>query len=70
MSKERLKPEGDYLRKDFIIRLIAGVRKQIEKDPREIKIREELGEDGISARWVDAASLCSVIEKDVLGYKN
>ena len=70
MSNEKLKPEGDYLRKDFIIRLIAGVRKQIEKDPREIKIREELGEDCISAKWIDASTLCRVIEKDVLGHKN
>lgn len=55
-------------RKDYIRRLIVGVREQIAKDPETIEINEQVTEYGdlTPAKWVDADLLCSVIEKEVL----
>jgi hypothetical protein len=55
--------------KDYILRLIEGVRKQIEKDPDTIKACNELGDDVAIARWFDASILCDVIE-DYFIYKS
>lgn len=53
-------------RKDYLRRLIAGVRRQIDQDPETIKAREECGDELIIGTWVDASLLCLVVEKDVL----
>ena len=53
-------------KKDYIRRLIAGVRKQIEKDPDIIKASADYGDDVTIARWMDASILCLVIEEYLL----
>lgn len=55
------------MRKDYIRRLIAAVRKQMELDHDVIKAVEEHGEGVLTSRWVDAELLCMVIEEEVLG---
>ena len=45
--------------RDYLIRLIAGVRKEIE-DGSWLCV-------GIPAKWVDAALLCDVVEHEILG---
>lgn len=54
-------------RKDYIRRLIAGIREEIEKDPDTMRARENHGEKAIIRRWFDVELLCYVIEKEVLG---
>jgi hypothetical protein len=53
-------------RKDYIRRLIAGVRRSMERDPDTIKARNEMGDEVTIGRWVDASILCDVVEQDVL----
>lgn len=53
-------------RKDYLRRLIAGVRRMIDKDPETINAREEFGEECITGKWIDASLLCLVVEKDIL----
>lgn len=57
-------------RKDYLKRLIAGVRRQVDKDPTTIEVRAEYGDECTPARWIDAELLCSVIESDILGIKS
>jgi len=64
MTDKELKPT---IRKDYIRRLIAGVRKQMAKDPRTIEAVKEFGEEVTIGAWLDASILCCVIEKDILG---
>ncbi len=47
--------------KEYLTRLISGVREQIDKNTVEWK-----GEKCIPAPWLDAALLCDVIEKEML----
>jgi hypothetical protein len=54
------------IRKEYIKRLIEGVRHQIEEDPLTIEGVDLMGEGTLPARWTDAELLCSVIEIDVL----
>lgn len=53
-------------RKDYIRRLIAGIRKEIEEDPDTIRAKAEDG-DVLINRWLDVSLLCLVIEEEVLG---
>jgi hypothetical protein len=46
--------------KEYITRLIEGVREQAEKDYLEIN-----GEQCVPAKWLDALLLCDVIEKEL-----
>lgn len=57
---------GEAVRKDYMRRLIKGVRDMIEDDPDTIKARKELGDEVTIGRWIDAKILCNVIEEDVL----
>lgn len=57
------------MRKDYMMRLIAGVRESIDKDPDIIKAREEHGSEVINGVWLDAELLCRVVEEEVLGIK-
>lgn len=55
------------VRKEYLSRLIEGVRKQITEDPDTIQAQQECGYDDITiARWIDATLLCAVIEEEVL----
>ena len=54
------------IRKDYLKRLIAGVREAKERDPDTIKAKEELGSQVTIAKWVDAELLCMVIENEIL----
>lgn len=56
-------------REDYIRRLIAGIRKEIEEDPDTIRAKAESGEVTIW-RWVDVELLCLVIEKEILDTVN
>ena len=47
--------------KEYLTRLISGVREQVDKDTVEVE-----GEKCIPATWLDAAILCDVIEKEIL----
>jgi len=53
-------------RKDYLRRLVSGVRRQIDQDPETIKAREECGDGCLIGTWIDASLLCLVVEKDVL----
>jgi len=53
-------------RRDFIKRLIKGVRNQCYQDPAITEAKEEYDEDIVPLKWVDAVILCRVIEEDVL----
>lgn len=52
--------------KDYMRRLISGVRQQIKKDPDTIKACNDCGDDVTIARWIDASILCDVIEDYLL----
>ena len=52
--------------KDYLRRLIIGVRKEMVKDPETIEAKAALGDEIMVHRWVDAELLCMTIEKDVL----
>lgn len=58
------------VRKDYMKKLINGIRKQIENDPDTIEANErykiEYEEGVIIPRWIDVTLLCDVIEKDIL----
>lgn len=54
------------VRKDYLNRLICGVRKQIDNDIETVRIREECGEGAVTGRWADASVLCNVIESEVI----
>ena len=58
------------IRKEYIRRLIAGVRKSMAEDPRTIAAVEECGEGVVIGTWLNAYLLCIVVEKDVLGEEN
>ena len=58
------------IRKDYIRRLIAGLRSQIAKDPATIEAIKAAREGAIPWKWVDAAILCDVVEKDILKNRN
>lgn len=53
--------------KDYIRRLISGIREEMEKDPDMIRARANHREKAIIRRWFDVELLCYVIEKEVLG---
>jgi hypothetical protein len=57
-------------KKDYICRLIAGVRQQIEKDPDTIKAYNDCGDYVTIARWIDASILCDVIEDYFISKSN
>lgn len=47
--------------KDYIERLIAGVRYQIDKE-----VTYHHGEKCYPSKWIDASILCDVIEREIL----
>ncbi|MBU6232309.1 hypothetical protein KGP36_06780 [Patescibacteria group bacterium] len=55
------------VRKEYISRLIAGVRRERDSDPDTMRAKEECGEEVRISRWIDASILCLVIEEEVLG---
>lgn len=57
---------GEIIRKDYMRRLIRGVRAMIEYDPDTINAKKELGDGVTISRWIDAKILCNIIEDDVL----
>ena len=60
------KPIEKVVRKEYLTRLIAQVRKQIAKDPDTIAAAKEVGEVVIIGRWLDATLLCNIIEDEIL----
>jgi len=57
----------DEEKKEYLRKLMDGVRKQALLDPDTVKAREEIGRDLITNRWMDAMLLCDVVENEVLG---
>ena len=47
--------------RDYLTRLIAGVREQAEKEYGVFD-----GEPTIPPKWLDAVLLCDVVERDIL----
>ena len=60
------------VRKEYLARLIKGVREQRATDPDTIQAQKDCGgyEDVTIARWIDASILCDVIEEEVLSNKD
>ena len=58
------------IRKDYIRRLIAGVRWAIEKAPENIEAGKIAGKGAITGNWLDAALLCDVVEKEIVKNKS
>jgi len=55
------------VRKDYLLRLIRSLRRNIEADPEVIQTKEECGEDAIIVGWMsDAIALCNVVEREVI----
>lgn len=61
-----IKENQARVRKEYLRKLIAGVREQMAKDPEMIQARLEYGEEILTSRWWDAEILCLVIEQEVL----
>ena len=53
------------VRKDYIRRLIAGVRRIVKNAPENKKAERYL-KGSVSLKWIDIILLCDVIEEDVL----
>ncbi len=53
-------------RKDYLRRLIDGVRDQMASDPETVTAKLINGDETITSRWIDAELLCSVIECEIL----
>ena len=64
---EKVKPS---VRKDYLRRLIAGVRSEMNKAPENVTAVTVAGKGAISARWLDVALLCDVVEAEVIKNKN
>jgi hypothetical protein len=53
------------IRKDYLRRLIASVRRQIKNDPDTIAACSIYGQDTIIHKWLSASLLCDVVEEDI-----
>ena len=56
--------------KDYLRRLIKGVRHQAGIDPETVEAKNMFDMELITARWIDAELLCLTIEQDILGDVN
>lgn len=61
-------PSG--VRKEYLLRLIRGVRKQIENDPETVAAKKELGDEVTIGKWADATFLCDIVEQEVIANEN
>ena len=57
------------IRKDYLRRLIAGVRKIVKAAPENIEARKH-GRGAINIRWLDVVLLCDVVEKEIVKNKS
>ena len=53
-------------KKDYMRRLIKGIRIQESLDPDTIKARKDFGDDVTTGRWTDVELLCITIEQEIL----
>ena len=58
------------IRKDYLRRLVAGVRKAIREAPDNIEASKTCGKGALTGRWIDAALLCDVVEKEIVKNKS
>ena len=54
------------IRKDYLKRLIEGVRYVMENDPEMIQAKAVFGDEATPSKWLDATLLCKVIEDEIL----
>ena len=53
------------IRKDYLRRLIASVRRMVREAPENVEARKH-GKGAINIRWLDVVLLCDVVEKEVI----
>lgn len=58
------------IRKDYLRRLVSGVRKAIREAPENIAASKIYGKGALTGQWLDAALLCDVVEKEIVKNKS
>lgn len=67
--KRRYPSKEIVIRKDYLRRLIAGVRKIVKTAPENVEARKH-SRGAINIRWLDVVLLCDVVEKEIVKNKD